>query len=134
MSASHLIRTPSNYFDSLWLIEVRANRAKLCWVKYLSIQPRLAENDQLWGCITSFAFSSRLKTDTGKCKSRKAKIHVSSSSLVQRDRAVTPRTWKLHLLESFILSGTGWSLIIPSTVDSIMLNAFAVSAKFPVIE
>ena len=39
----------------------------------------------------------------------------------------------LHLLESFILSGSGQVLIVPHTVDSFIANVFGVSAKFPQI-
>ena len=110
------------------------NTGSIFLVKSLSTQPQLAENDELWSCIRSFAFFWNLKTDIGKCKSLNAKIHVSISSSSSAGN-ITGRyvTGKLHLLESFILSGTGQALIIPRTVDSFISNTFAFSAKFPLI-
>ena len=82
----------STCFGSFWLTEVRYRRESLCQMKNLSSQPRLAENNGLWGCITSFAFSWKPRLETGKYKSRNSKIHFSSLHLVQRDRlAVAPR-------------------------------------------
>ena len=111
------------------------NTGSIFLVKNLSIQPQLAENDELWSCIRSFAFFWNLKTDIGKCKSLNAKIHVSISSSSSAGN-ITGRyvPGKLHLLESFILSGTGQALIIPRTVDSFISNTFAFSAKFPLID
>ena len=81
------------------------NTGSIFLVKNLSIQPQLAENDELWSCIRSFAFFWNLKTDIGKCKSLNAKIHVSISSSSSAGN-ITGRyvPGKLHLLESFILS------------------------------
>ena len=129
-SVQNLIRI--EVFD---LIEVRDCRASLCRVKNLSTQPRLAGNDGLSGCIRSFSFSRKLKTNTGKCKSCKAKIHVislSSCSTGQFSRHPAPG--KLHLLECFTLSSTGEALINPRTVDSFIPKAFAVSARFRLIQ
>ena len=67
-SSQNLLRTPSGCFGSIWLIKVWAHRARLCWLKNFLTQPLLALNNRIWGCITSFAFSWRLITDTGKHK------------------------------------------------------------------
>ena len=96
------------------VFEIRVRRARSCLMINLSTQPQLAENDGLWSCIRSFAFFWDLKTDTGKCKTHNAKIHVSislSSSTGKISGHQVPE--KLDLPEKFILSVTGRALIIP---------------------
>ena len=96
------------------VFEIRVRRARSALMINLSTQPQFAENNGLWSCTRSFAFFWDLKTDTGKCKTHNAKIHVSislSSSTGKISGHQVPE--KLDLPEKFILYVTGGALIIP---------------------
>ena len=85
VSAWNLVRTLSSWLGSFWLTDVWLQRESLWRLKNFSIQPRLALNSGLPGCMRFFTFFWMAIIDTGKFKSRKTWSILSAGLLIRQD-------------------------------------------------